>query len=61
MGIDFAFAHATVPLSFQSVDNGVPSPITEFDHSTPVRRDKNKSHFYKEGTKSFYVLVQLVT
>ena len=26
-----------------------PSPTTESDHSAPVRRDKNKSYFYKKG------------
>ena len=28
-----------------------PSPTTESDHSAPVRRDKNKSYFYKKGAR----------
>ena len=50
MGIDFAFALAIVPLSSLVHGHGVPSPTTESDHSAPVRRDKIKPYFYKEGT-----------
>ena len=47
---DFAFAHATVPLSSPVHGHVVPSKTTESDHSAHVRRDKNKPYFYKEDT-----------
>ena len=38
--------------------SGSPSPTTESDQSAPVRRDKNKPYFYKEGEWSFHYPVQ---
>ena len=51
-------AHATVPLSFQSVDPGHPPRLQSPTTLHPYVATKYKSYFYQEGARSFHSPVQ---